>query len=117
MNQKKEFKVLIVEQDDLSAKLVAKALNIISNNILIARSEGEAVEVCRNHRDIDLILMNYKMTETNGPEVTSQMRHYNKDVIIIAQTAFGIIGNREKAIKAGCNDYISIPILKIELLN
>jgi len=117
MNQKKELKVLIVERDELSARLVAKALNIISKNILIARSEVEAVEVCRNHRDIDLILMDYKMTEKNGSEVTGQMRHYNKDVIIIAQTAFGIIGNREKALKAGCNDYISIPIFKTDLLN
>jgi CheY-like chemotaxis protein len=117
MNQKKELKVLIVEQNELSARLVAKALNIISNHILIAKSEDEAVEFCRNHRDIDLILMDYKMTENNGSNVTGQMRHYNKDVIIIAQTAFGIIGNREKAIKAGCNDYISIPILKTELLN
>jgi len=40
------------------------------------------------------------------------MRLFNKDVIIIAQTAYGLTGDRTKAIEAGCNDYISKPIVK-----
>jgi CheY-like chemotaxis protein len=52
----------------------------------------------------------------NGLEATKQIRQFNKDVIIIAQTAYGFSGDREMAIEAGCNDYISKPINKGELL-
>jgi CheY-like chemotaxis protein len=51
----------------------------------------------------------------SGYEATIQIRKFNKDVIIIAQTAFGLSGDREKAIKAGCNDYISKPINREDL--
>ncbi|MDV7401164.1 response regulator, partial [Arthrospira platensis SPKY1] len=46
----------------------------------------------------------------DGYEATKQIRTFNKDVIIIAQTAYGLSGDREKAIKSGCNDYITKPI-------
>jgi len=52
------------------------------------------------------------MPEMNGYDATMQIRKFNKDVIIIAQTAYALHGDREKAIKAGCNDYISKPINK-----
>ena len=44
-----------------------------------------------------------------------QIREFNKEVFIVAQTAFGLSGSREKAIEAGCNAYISKPINKEEL--
>jgi len=56
------------------------------------------------------------MPGLNGYEATRQIRQFNKDVIIIAQTAFGLSGDKEKAIEAGCNDYISKPINKDKLL-
>jgi CheY-like chemotaxis protein len=46
----------------------------------------------------------------DGYEATKRIRLFNKKVVIIAQTAFGLTGDREKAIEAGCNDYISKPI-------
>jgi CheY-like chemotaxis protein len=46
----------------------------------------------------------------DGYQATRQIRHFNKKVVIVAQTAFGMTGDREKAIEAGCNDYISKPI-------
>jgi CheY-like chemotaxis protein len=73
------------------------------------------VEACRNNPDINLILMDIRMPEMNGYEATRQIRQFNTEVIIIALTAFALTGDREKAINAGCNDYISKPIIKNEL--
>jgi CheY-like chemotaxis protein len=61
--------------------------------------------------------MDILMPAMNGYEATRKIRQFNKDVVIIAQTAFGLSGDREKAIEAGCNDYISKPIKKAELLS
>ncbi len=57
-----------------------------------------------------------KLPEMDGYEATRQIRRFNKDVIIIAQTAYVLSGDRKKAIDAGCNEYLSKPIDKDELL-
>ena len=48
-------------------------------------------------------------------EATREIRKFNKDVVILAQTAFALSGDKEKAIGVGCNDYISKPIDQSEL--
>ncbi len=52
----------------------------------------------------------------DGYEATKQIREFNARVVIIAQTAFALQGDKKKALDAGCNDYISKPITKDELL-
>ncbi len=56
------------------------------------------------------------MPGMGGYEATRQIRQFNKNVIIIAQTAYALAGDRQKAIDAGCNDYIAKPIDKEELI-
>ena len=111
------LKILIAEDDETSETLITIDVDKFSKEILKARTGFEAVEVCRNNPDTDLILMVIQMPVMNGYEATRQIRQFNKDVLIIAQTAFGLSGDREKAIEAGCNDYISKPINKAELLS
>jgi hypothetical protein len=110
------LKVLIAEDDMPSEMLITIALKMFSKEILKVANGVEAVEVCRNNPDINLILMDIQMPEMNGYEAARQIRQFNKDVVIIAQTAFALQGDKEKAIEAGCNDYISKPILKDGLL-
>lgn len=59
--------------------------------------------------------MDVKIPGISGYEATGQIRAFNKEVIIIAQTAYALSGEREKALAAGCNDYISKPINENEL--
>jgi len=112
----KNLKILIVEDDEISYSLLTKTLTKISKEVLHAITGVEAVEACRNNPDLDLVLMDIRMPVMDGNEATQQIRQFNKDVIIIAQTAYGFSGDREMAIKAGCNDYISKPINKTLLI-
>jgi len=116
-NQIKKLKILIAEDDDTSEKLISITVDKLSKEILKARTGNAAVEICRKNPDIDLILMDIQMPDLNGYEATRQIRQFNKDVIIIAQTAFALSGDREKAINAECNDFITKPINKDELLS
>jgi len=108
--QIKNLKILIAEDDETSDLLITRMLKKISNEVLHAKTGVETIEVCRNHPDLDLVLMDIRMPTMGGYEATRQIRLFNKDVIIIAQTAYALMGDREKSIEAGCNDYISKPI-------
>jgi len=116
-NEIKNLKVLIVEDDKTSEMLLSITVKEFSKEVLKASTGNEAIEICRTNPDLDLILMDIQMPDLNGYEATRQIRQFNKDVVIIAQTAFGLSGDREKAIEAGCNDYIAKPIKKDELLS
>ena len=61
--------------------------------------------------------MDIQLPGINGYEATQQIRQFNNDVVIIAQTAYGLSGDKEKAIAAGCNAYISKPIKEHELIS
>ena len=111
------LKILIVEDDTASAKLLSIAVKIFGGDIIMVNTGFEAVEACHNHPDIDLVLMDIKMPDMDGYEATRQIRRFNKDLIIIAQTAYSLVGDREKAVAAGCNDYISKPINKTLLID
>src|SRR5664280_308104 len=110
--QLKNLKILIVEDDEISYSLLSITLQKISKEVLHVITGVQAVETCRNNPDLDLVLMDIRMPQMNGLEATQQIRQFNTDVIIIAQTAYGFSGDREKAIEAGCNDYTSKPINK-----
>ncbi len=108
--QRKDLKLLIVEDDESSELFLSEALELYCREILTATTGIEAVNICRNNPDLDLVLMDIRMPGMDGYEATRQIRQFNKEVVIIAQTAFGLSGDREKAIAAGCNDYISKPV-------
>ncbi len=108
----KKLKILVVEDDEISYSLMSKTIQKISKEVLHTINGVDAVEICRTNPDIDLILMDIRMPRMDGNEATRQIRQFNKDVIIIAQSAYAFTGDKEKSIDAGSNDYISKPINK-----
>ena len=108
----KKLKVLIVEDDEISYSLLAMTMQKNSKELLHSVTGAEAIEACRINPDLDLVLMDIRMPKMDGYEATREIRRFNKDVIIIAQTAYGFSCDRDKAIEAGCNDYIMKPIDK-----
>lgn len=107
--QTNNLKILITEDDETTEKLIAIQIKKYSKEVLIARNGLEAIEICRNNPDIDLILMDVNMPEINGYEATKQIRQFNNKVIIVAQTAYTLMGDKEKSIETGFNDYIYKP--------
>jgi len=112
---KLDLKILIVEDDEISSQLLSIILDKYEKEIISVANGKKALEACHNNPDIDLILMDIQLPGMNGYEITRQIRAFNKEVIIIAQTAYGLSGDREKAIEAGCNNYISKPVKKEKL--
>jgi hypothetical protein len=113
----KNLKILIVEDDEISYSLLTRTLQKIIGEISHAVTGYEAVEACRNNPDFDLVLMDIRMPGMDGNEASRQIRQFNSDIIIIAQTAYALSGDSRKAIDAGCNDYFSKPINKAILYN
>jgi len=111
----KMLKILIVEDDDSSSRLISIVMSKYGNEIISVKTGNEAVEACQRHPDLDLILMDIQIPEIDGYEATRIIRQFNKSIVIIAQTAFALAGDRELAIEAGCTDYISKPIKRDEL--
>ena len=115
-NQVRKLKILIAEDDEVSEMLLDKTVKMFGKEVIKAKTGVEAVEACKKNPDIDLVLMDIRMPEMGGHEATRRIREFNSDVVIIAQTAYGLSGDREKAIEAGCNDYVAKPIKKDELM-
>ncbi len=113
---KRNLKILVVEDDEISELYIKKIIKAAGNEVYCARTGMEALNLCRSNSEIDLILMDIKMPDMNGYETTRQIRQFNKNVKIIAQTAFALVGDKEKAMDAGCNYYITKPINKKELM-
>ncbi len=114
-NKTRKLKILIVEDDKVSEILITEMVKMFAKEFLNATNGVEAIEACRKNPDIDLVLMDINMPEMGGYEATQKIREFNREVVIIAQTAHALVGDREKSIAAGCNDYISKPINKTQL--
>jgi PAS domain S-box-containing protein len=106
----KDLNILIVEDDRMSELLLSIIAREIGNKIYKVHSGAAAIDACNAHPDIDLVLMDIKLPGIDGYETTREIRKFNKNVFIIAQTAYGLEGDRKKSIDAGCDDYISKPI-------
>jgi PAS domain S-box-containing protein len=110
--------ILIAEDDETNFyylnALMTKKTDV---RILHALNGREAIELFRTNPDIKLILMDMKMPEIDGFEATRQIKMINKNVIIIAITAYAMSGDEERIIAAGCDGYLSKPINKKSLLD
>ena len=103
-------KVLIVEDDPISELILLNLTETICSNQYTATSGEEAIQLCKQHKDINFILMDIKMKGMDGYTATQEIRKFNKKVIIFAQTAYAQPADREKAIQSGCNEHIAKPI-------
>ncbi|NVO19691.1 MAG: PAS domain S-box protein [Bacteroidetes bacterium] len=102
--------ILIAEDDFASYLYLETILTAIEANIIHTRTGTETVNILRDNPDINLLLLDIRMPGMNGIEASREIRKFNPTLPIIAQTAYALPGDRENALHAGCNDYISKPI-------
>lgn len=108
----RNLNLLIVEDDESARFFLEQIFRDKCKSINSVATGMEAVEIVKKHQNLDLIMMDIKMPEMNGYEATRLIREFNREVVIIAQTAYALAGDREKALESGCNDYITKPINK-----
>ncbi|MBN1598157.1 MAG: PAS domain S-box protein [Bacteroidales bacterium] len=109
-------KILVVEDDLLSAEFLRILLEGVNAEVTFAYSGGEALILFENKKRFDIILMDIQLPDISGYEVTRRIRKHDTRVPIIAQTAFAMSEDRQKSMEAGCDAYLSKPISSDDLL-
>ena len=106
----KDKVILIVEDTPTSCKYFEKALKKKNSDILIAKNGYEAVEIIKNNKKIDLVLMDIHMPVLNGFEATKQIKKINKNIPVIMQTAYIHSGEEKQSYNSGCDNFLTKPI-------
>lgn len=104
-----QLRTLLVAEDVDSNFLLMNTVLGKKYKLIRARDGREAVDMYKENHP-DLIFMDIKMPYMDGLEATRLIRGYSKDIPIIALTAFAFESDRERAIEAGCNDYLTKPV-------
>ena len=109
-------KTILVAEDDLdSFNLIERLLAEFHVKIIHAVNGSDAVEICKSHKDIDLIMMDIKMPGIDGYTAARHIRETCPEIVIIAQTAYA--DDKDVALENGCNDFISKPFQKDQFIS
>jgi signal transduction histidine kinase/CheY-like chemotaxis protein len=115
-----EETILIAEDDNINFLLFQKMMQNKNYKIIRAINGQEAVDICLNTPNIDLVLMDIKMPIMTGFEALEQIRPMRPNLPIIAQTAYSSSEDKMKIEEAGFNGYITKPLNRdnlFELIN
>jgi CheY-like chemotaxis protein len=109
--------ILVAEDDETNFFYLNALLKMETQATVLHASNGrEAIDMFKENPGIGLILMDIKMPEIDGLEATRQIKLINSEIPIIAITAYAMSGDKERVLAAGCDDYLSKPINKKNLL-
>jgi CheY-like chemotaxis protein len=105
------MKILIIEDDPTSLKLASEVLQAGGHVVMLAVSADQAIHSIRMVKP-DVILLDMRLPGIKGTGVARQCREEiaTRNIPIIAVTAFSGEHNKEEAMKAGCDAYITKPI-------
>lgn len=112
----KKITILIAEDDEFSYMYLEKILKSEFITIIHANNGKDTVEIIKSNPGITMILMDIKMPLMNGLVATQHIREFNPHIPIIAQTAYAFKEDKEEIFDSGCNDFITKPIDRNELI-
>jgi signal transduction histidine kinase/CheY-like chemotaxis protein len=102
--------ILIAEDDKVSFKFLEEIFKKTKAKIYHADNGLKAIDYCKTHPDIDIVLMDIQLPELSGLDATRIIKNMRHDLPVIAQTANAMSEDKEKCLEVGCVDYISKPI-------
>ena len=105
-----EICILIVEDNYVSFKLLEVMLRKTGVKILHADDGQKAVDMVKNHSEIDIVLMDIQLPVLNGYESTQEIKKIRPELPVIAQTANAMEKDKLECLNAGCCDYVTKPI-------
>jgi len=104
-------KSILIADDELhNFIIIEKALQKTNIKIFHAKNGEEAVKIFQENPSINIILMDIRMPEMGGLEATKYIRSVNRNIPIIAFTAYALSDDEAIALEFGCDDYISKPV-------
>ena len=106
--------ILVVDDMDLVYYYIKEVLKNTRAKHIHAKTGQEAVRLATENPDIDIVLMDIELPDIDGFEATKIIKK-NRNIPIIAQTAYAMQSDKEKAIAAGCDGYIAKPLNKSHL--
>jgi len=106
--------ILIAEDEEINFFLLKVMLTNINKDFVVLRAKDgqQAVEACRQHPEIQLVLMDIKMPVMNGVDATRAIKAIRPELPIVAQSAYTTLEVRAEARSAGCDDFMTKPITK-----
>lgn len=107
--------ILVAEDDNINFLLFQKMIQARNHEVIRAVNGQEAIDICINNPNIDLVLMDIKMPVINGFEALEAIKSIRPKLIVIAQTAYSSSEEKEKILKAGFYGYITKPINREKL--
>ncbi len=109
-------KIILIVEDEITNYLVLENfLQKYNPEILWAKNGETAIDIVHSRKDIDLILMDIRLPGIDGMQATRTIRQFNTNIPIIAQTAYALQEDIDRAFESGCDDLITKPI-NFELL-
>lgn len=110
-------KIIIVEDDEQNIQYLQTILRKTGINIFIAHDGSTFRQLLTQIPDIEIILMDIQLPDEDGWQLTQYTKLVNRNIPVIAQTAFGTESDRLKSIESGCDNFLAKPIAPDELLN
>lgn len=106
----KDKKILVAEDIDSNYELVADILSSTGIEIIRAIDGIDAVHLFQKNRDVNLVLMDIRMPKMDGFKATQLIKAIDRDIPVIAVTAYAMVEEYEQSYEAGCDDHITKPI-------
>jgi signal transduction histidine kinase/CheY-like chemotaxis protein len=104
--------ILIAEDDNINFLLLRKILQVKNYKILRAANGQEAVDICMEHPDIDLVFMDIKMPVMDGYRAFDLIKVLKPNLPVVAQTAHSSSEDKDRVLRAGFTNYITKPLDK-----